>query len=261
MNLYPVWPAQAHAAGWVGEPAARLCPDSVLEFATMAPIHLLLASNSPRRRELLGLTGWEFRIRPAVIDETPLPDEEPGAYVRRLAEGKALAAGSLAQPGEIVLGADTTVADGSLILGKPADAAEAAEMLRRLRGREHRVFTAVALYDPRGGRLLSDLCATHVPMRDYTDEEIERYVASGDPLDKAGAYAIQHPEFQPVTALRGCFASVMGLPLCHLQRLLVRFGLDPRAELPKADLPRACQAALQYDCSIFPAVLRGEDVG
>ena len=261
MNLHPDWLSRAFATERAGDWAGRAGPDSVLEFGAMAPIHLLLASNSPRRRELLGLTGWEFRTRPAEIDETPLPGEEPGAYVRRLAEGKARAAGSLALAGEIVLGADTTVADGSLILGKPADAAEAAEMLRRLRGREHRVFTAVALYDPRGGRLISDLCATRVPMRAYTDEEIQRYVASGDPLDKAGAYAIQHPEFHPVTVLRGCFASVMGLPLCHVQRLLVRLGLEPQRDMPKAEVPAACQAGLQYDCSIFPAVLRGEDVG
>ncbi len=222
----------------------------------MSPTQLLLASNSPRRKELLGLTGWGFRIRAVEIDETPQADEAPAAYVRRLAEEKARAAADQAGPGEIVLGADTTVADGALILGKPRDAQEAREMLALLRGREHRVYTAVALFDPLSRRLVSDVCATRVPMRAYSDAEIESYVAGGDPLDKAGGYAIQHPQFQPVTALSGCYASVMGLPLCHLQRSLAGFGLRP-----PVDLPAACQAALHYDCPVYPAVLRGEDAG
>ena len=134
---------------------------------------LLLASNSPRRRQLLGLTGWTFTVKPAEVDETPQPGEHPGAYVTRLAADKARAAGSLASPGTLVIGADTTVADGNLILGKPADAAEARDMLSRLRGRVHYVYTALAIYEVETGRLETDLCVTRVPMRDYSDLEIE----------------------------------------------------------------------------------------
>lgn len=222
----------------------------------MAVSKLWLASNSPRRRELLALTGLEFVIRPTRLDETPLGGESPSTYVRRLAEEKSRAAGQSASPGVLVLGADTTVADGDDILGKPEGADEAREMLRRLRNKIHRVFTAVSLYDPGSGAQVSEVCATQVPMRDYTDEEIEAYVASGDPLDKAGAYAIQHAQFKPVPALSGCYASVMGLPLCHLARALRVFNVEPQG-----DLPAACQRALHYDCPIYQAVQRGEQIG
>ncbi len=228
----------------------------MLEFALMTLPDLLLASNSPRRRRLLNLTGWSFEVRAVEIDETPLTGELPAGYVLRLAEAKARAAAGLAPQGALVLAADTTVADGDVILGKPADPDEAAAMLRRLRGRTHRVFTALALFQPESGRLETDLCATSVPMRHYSDEEIARYVASGDPLDKAGAYAIQHAGFHPVDGLQGCYACVVGLPLCHLQRSLLKFGLGPRA-----GVPAACQRELGYACPVFEAVLRGEDAG
>jgi MAF protein len=217
---------------------------------------ILLASNSPRRRQLLSLTGWEFTVRPVEIDETPQPDETPEDYVTRLAQTKARSAAQTAPAGWLVLGADTTVADGSLILGKPADAAEAREMLLRLRGKEHRVCTAIAIVDPASGAISSNLCVTQVPMRDYSDAEVEAYVATGDPLDKAGAYAIQHAEFHPVERLQGCYASVMGLPLCHLMVTLRQLGLSPAQ-----DVPQACQASLDYACPIHAAVLSGERVG
>ncbi len=105
-------------------------------------------------------------------------------------------------------------------------------------------------------QLITDLCVTDVPMRNYSDEEIEAYVLSGDPLDKAGAYAIQHREFHPVENMKGCYASVMGLPLCHLIRVLQRMGV-----YPGADIPAACQSLLQYQCPVSPAILRGELVG
>ena len=217
---------------------------------------LLLASNSPRRRQLLELTGWTFTVQPAEVDETPQPGELPGAYVTRLAADKARAAGSLISPGTLIIGADTTVADGTLILGKPVDAAEARDMLGRLRGRIHHVYTALAIYDVESGRLETDLCVTRVPMRDYSDLEIEEYVATGDPLDKAGAYAIQHPGFQPVVGLTGCYACVVGLPLCHLQRSMRKFGAAPIG-----DVPRACQTALSYACPVFTQILSGEEAG
>ncbi len=152
----------------------------------------------------------------------------------------------------LIIAADTTVADEGNILGKPADAAEAESMLRRLRGRQHQVYTALAVLRTADGRLWHDLGVTDVPMRLYSDEEIQSYVSSGDPLDKAGAYAIQHAGFHPVASLQGCYANVMGLPLCHLTRLLRQVGIQP--EQPVAD---ACQAALAYTCGVYAQILGG----
>jgi MAF protein len=211
---------------------------------------LLLASNSPRRRQLLALGGWTFHMQATEVDERPQTEEHPGDYVLRLAEGKARAAAHLAESGDLVIAADTTVADGMTILGKPADASQAAEMLTRLRGRVHRVYTAVAVFCPEDGVLLTDLCVTDVPMRNYSDEELHAYVASGDPLDKAGAYAIQHAGFHPVDRLEGCYANVVGLPLCHLTRTLRKTGV-----LPNSDVPRGCQEMLGYHCPIFEQIL------
>ncbi len=207
----------------------------------MAPT-FFLASNSPRRRQLLSLTGWNFSVRPVDIDERPLPGELPPDYVLRLAESKARAAGALASPGELILAADTTVADGERILGKPGDAAEARAMLQSLRGREHVVYTAIAIFDPAAVHLVTDLCAAHVLMRGYTDVEIDTYIASGDPFDKAGAYAIQNQGFHPVERVSGCYACVVGLPLCQVVRAMAQFGLKP----PR-DISAACPEALQID--------------
>jgi len=214
---------------------------------------LILASNSPRRRQLLALGGWSFRITPVEVDEAPLPGEHPRLYVLRLAENKARAAAARSDSGAIVVAADTTVADGGRILGKPSDAVEADAMLRSLRGRTHQVYTALAVYQPSTGQLLTDWCLTDVPMRDYTDEEMHAYIATGDPFDKAGAYAIQHPEFNPVDQLTGCYANVMGLPLCHLSRTLAKLGVKP-----EADIAQACQSTLFYSCLIYQQVLRLE---
>jgi MAF protein len=226
----------------------------MLESMAMLVSSLILASNSPRRRQLLALTGREFFVRPASIDEQPHPAEAPGEYVLRLACEKARAA--RADGSSLVIGSDTTVALGMDILGKPADPADARAMLTKLRGREHTVYTAVAIYDPSCGQIASELCASRVPMRPYSDAELDAYIASGDPLDKAGAYAIQHSEFHPVEDFAGCFASVMGLPLCHLERAFRRLGSPS-----PADVPAACQAELNYRCPIFAAVLRGETAG
>lgn len=209
---------------------------------------ILLASNSPRRRELLALGGWPFYVQPADVDETPGADEAPAGYVLRLAESKARAAAG-PDGAQLVLAADTTVVDQGAILGKPRHAAEARQMLLRLRGRTHQVLTALAVLYLPSGRLLTDLCATDVPMRAYTDAEIDAYVASGDPLDKAGAYAIQHSEFHPVENLAGCYANVVGLPLCQLAGMLFKLGLPVHA-----DLPHTCQAALGYACPVYQQV-------
>jgi MAF protein len=222
---------------------------------TEEPI-LVLASNSPRRHELLSLGGWDFLVRPADVDESLRPGEAPRTYVLRLAEEKARACAETARPGETIVAADTAVTLDGDILGKPASKAEAVDMLRRLRGRRHQVCTGVAVVDTATSNLVTDLCVTDVPMRAYSEEEIQAYVLTGDPLDKAGAYAIQHAGFRPVESLAGCYASVMGLPLCHLTRSLRKVNISPQK-----DLAAECQAALQYECPIFPRVLAGEDIG
>ncbi len=220
-------------------------------------MRLVLASNSPRRKQLLRVGGWTFTVMPAEIDERSLPGENPLAYVLRLAESKARMVAGLAPDEALVVAADTTVVDrterGEVILGKPSDAVEAEAMLRRLRGRTHQVYTGLAVFRPADGILLTDWCATAVPMRAYTDAEMQAYIASGDPIDKAGAYAIQHPGFRPVENLDGCYANVMGLPLCHLTRTLGRLGIHP-----SADVPAGCQALLHYDCPVFNQVLHFE---
>jgi len=219
----------------------------------MAP-KLILASNSPRRRQLLALTGWDFDIRPVDIDETPLPNENPASYVLRLAENKARAASLAAQPGEVILTADTTVADDGRILGKPVDAADARQILRSLRGRAHTVFTAIGVAQFQSSRPITDLCATQVWMRDYTDAEIEAYIASGDPFDKAGAYAIQNPAFDPAERLEGCYACVVGLPICHVVRALAPFGFETASPISTS-----CPEVLQMDspCPAADTILRG----
>lgn len=214
---------------------------------------LLLASNSPRRKELLKLGGWEFKLLPVDIDETPLAAELPADYVRRLAVAKARAASRVTSEPGVIVAADTTVAccgvNGEQILGKPTDARQAEAMLRQLRGRSHRVYTALALLPPSATDPLVDCCASEVPMREYSDSEMAAYIASGDPLDKAGAYAIQHAGFHPVEAMHDCYANVMGLPLCHLARNLSRLG-----EPAMTDLPQACQLALDYTCRVYPRI-------
>ncbi len=214
---------------------------------------LSLASASPRRRELLSLGAWMFHVLPVNIDETPAPGEPPLEYVMRMAVSKAQAAVGKLHPGGIAIAADTTVADGTDILGKPANSQQAAAMLWQLRGRTHQVHTAIAVIREGETEPLTDLCTTDVPMRQYTDEEIFTYIGTGDPFDKAGGYAIQHPRFRPVTSLDGCYANVVGLPLCHLTRLLRKFDMPPRA-----DIPAECQKFLEYDCPIFASILAGD---
>lgn len=215
---------------------------------------LILASASPRRRQLLALGGWAFDVRPAHADETPLRGEAPEAFVRRLSEAKARLAAQGVNGHALVIGSDTTVVLDGEVINKPADAAEATAMLQRLRGRTHEVLTAITVLDTATGAAYTDLARSRVPMRHYGADEIAAYVATGDPLDKAGAYAIQHPGFQPVArgAFMDCFANVMGLPLCHLLRRLRALGLDALT-----DLPAACQRFIPYDCSVYPDILDG----
>ncbi|MFN2198447.1 MAG: Maf family protein [Anaerolineales bacterium] len=214
-------------------------------------MNVILASNSPRRRQLLGLTGLDFRIHAADVDETPLDAEPADVYVQRLAANKARAVGAQATPGSIVIAADTTVVDGNQILGKPVDNQDAARMLRQLRGRTHQVYTAIAVL--RDSDLILECCGTDVPMREYSDAEMQTYIESGDPLDKAGAYAIQHAGFHPVESLQGCYANVVGLPLCHLARALRKFEIEMAS-----NLPLECQSTIGYECPIYQALLQIE---
>jgi len=211
---------------------------------------LTLASASPRRQELLRLTGWEITSRPGEVDERPEPGESPEPLTQRLAINKARAVG-----GELVLGADTVVVLENEMLGKPAGQAEAEAMLRALRGRTHRVISSIALVDGAGRTVALDTCVSEVPMREYGEAEIAQYLRSGSPLDKAGGYGIQDGDFNPVNMdqMHDCFANVMGLPLCHLLRNLRKLGYEP-----PADVPGACQAHTSYNCPVYPAILRGE---
>ena len=137
-----------------------------------------------------------------------------------------------AGPENIIIGSDTAVIDGNEILGKPKDKEDAEKMLKQLRGRTHQVYTGVAIYRVRDGKMLTELCITDVPMRAYSDDEIKAYVQTGDPMDKAGAYAIQHPDFQPVASMHGCYASVMGLPMCHVVRALRKLDIQLHGRYP-----------------------------
>ncbi|OSQ43579.1 Maf family protein [Marivita geojedonensis] len=182
---------------------------------------LILGSGSPRRRELLAQIGVEADdIRPPDIDEDPRPGELPRPYCVRLAREKALAIP--AGDDEIVLSADTTVALGRRILGKPADAAEAAEFLFALSGRRHRVVTAVAVR--RGGQLWERDVVTQVKMKRLSDAEVNAYLASEDWRGKAGGYAIQGPAGAFVPWISGSFSAVVGLPLAETANLLVAAG-------------------------------------
>lgn len=216
---------------------------------------LILASNSPRRKELLTLTGLSFNAMPVDVDETPRPGEDPLACVVRLSEAKAAASLELIQhmtnpTDSIIIASDTLVTFQDRIYGKPVDAADVLRMLTELRGRTHSVLTAITITDPANGRTVTDLCETSVPMRNYSDSELNEYIITGDPLDKAGAYGIQHPGFKPVEQLHGCYASVMGLPLCHLTRALAAFQI-----FPPGDVPTACQVRLSYCCPVYTSIL------
>ena len=216
----------------------------------MEKVKFVLASNSPRRRQLFGLSGWDFTVIAADVDETPFENESPREYVVRLAQAKASAVQARAEVDAVIIGSDTTVVDGNEILGKPVDENDARRMLKQLRGRTHQVMTAIAV--SQNGRMSTDISIIDVPMRNYSDDEVEAYIKTGDPMDKAGAYAIQHAEFQPVVRMEGCYAGVMGLPMCHVLRVLRTFELAP-----PVDVPAACQSLLQYDCKVSPEILSG----
>jgi MAF protein len=215
---------------------------------------LILASSSPRRRELLALGGQSFQVISADVDETPMAGEEPRDYVLRLAAEKARAAADSSDNiNALIIAADTTVVDEGNIIGKPVDQADATRVLKSMRGRTHEVYSGIAIYRKSDGMVMTDLAFTEVPMRNYSDAEIDAYVASGEPLDKAGAYGIQHAGFHPVAKMEGCFANVIGQPLCHLKRSLQKMGVSF-----DQDLSAACQAHLSYDCPVTEKILAFE---
>lgn len=216
----------------------------------MSEWQLILASQSPRRRELLSLLGLPFEVMAADVREAPRAHEAPAELVSRLSRAKAHGAELDGRDRALVIACDTIVAlkDGAgeaEILGKPRDRAEARAMLRRLRERSHLVYSAATVWNPMQGAA-TDLVETRVRMRPYSEAEIEAYVASGDGLDKAGAYAIQHQSFDPVDKIEGCYASVMGLPLCHVVRRLRHRGV----KLP-TDVPAACQSHTGHTCRVY----------
>ena len=185
---------------------------------------LFLASASPRRRELLAQIGVPFSLLSVSVDETPSPTETPEAYVERVARDKALT--GLANLGDgqgCVLGADTSVVLDQHILGKPVDRADGLAMLAALSGRTHRVMTAVALASREACEVRTVI--SEVAFRTISDDEAERYWASGEPLDKAGGYAIQGWGAVFVSQLHGSYSAVVGLPLCETAQLLDAFGL------------------------------------
>jgi septum formation protein len=184
---------------------------------------LVLASASPRRRELLALLDRPFEVVTVDVDERPGPDERAPDLVERLAVAKARAGHDLV-PDAVVIGADTVVALDDEVLGKPRDRADAARMLRRLSGVTHRVLTGVAVVD--GERLTREVTVTEVTFAELGDDAIERYVATGEPDDKAGAYGIQGRGGTFVTSIRGSYHNVVGLPVAQLAALLAALSDD-----------------------------------
>jgi len=195
---------------------------------------LILASASPRRRELLSRLDVDFLVRPSNVNEDPLPGESPLQTQHRITREKARAAerglatrdwqanqspiSKLHSP--VIIACDTTVLLDGAMLNKPADANEARDMLRKLRGRVHAVQSAIVIRRDDDEQV--DIVTSQVAMRDYSDREIETYIATGDAFDKAGSYAVQHEHFKPVREIRGCPLNVIGLSLCHLRARLPR---------------------------------------
>jgi septum formation protein len=207
---------------------------------------LVLASSSPRRRELLTQAGFSFQVHPAHVPEEHVPGETPVAYVSRLAREKAqavfdelTAASAMSQDSSslAVLGADTIVTLDDQILGKPADAADAARMLRLLSGRTHRVITGVALITAGSTEVAAEVTAVHfLPL---SDEDIAAYIATGEPMDKAGAYAIQGRAACWIPRIEGCYSNVVGLPIALVSKLIESRLREPREfSTAPANLPR-----------------------
>lgn len=190
----------------------------------MPHMKLILASASPRRAQVLRDAGFAFQIISSALDETPFDGESPQDLVRRLAENKAHLVAQRAVGPVLVIAADTLVAIDSQILGKPRDAGEAREMLRQLAGRTHHVHTGLAVIRLPDENSRIELETTQVSFAPFSDEEISAYISTGEPFDKAGAYAVQGRGGRFVTRIEGCYFNVVGLPLARLYRLLREMG-------------------------------------
>lgn len=189
---------------------------------------MILASQSPRRRELLGQIGFSFTVRPAKGEELAHPELTPAQLVEELARQKALEVSAEAASDDVVVAADTVVAIDGKVLGKPHDKVHAAQMLSALSGREHTVYTGVAV--KRGETLLVEHEATQVRFRPLTEREIDLYIQTGEPMDKAGSYGIQGYGALLVEGIRGDYFNVVGLPICRLGRMLAQVGEDALAQ-------------------------------
>ncbi len=205
---------------------------------------------------MISWLGWSFQSVPSNVDETSRNGESALDYVQRVAYEKSKAWIDEAVDEDIIIAADTIVIRDGVILGKPTDAQNAMKMLKSLRNREHQVATALSVRQVGCAVPVSDLCVSTVKMRDYSDKEIDNYVASGDPLDKAGAYAIQNPDFHPSMNFAGCFTSVMGMPLCHLERTLRKI-----AGYKKMNMAEICRKNMKYNCPITTQVMLGKQIG
>src|SRR5690606_31268672 len=196
-------------------------------------MEFILASQSPRRQELIRLYDFPVRVQIADVDEESITDDDPKANVVGTARLKAEAVAANAGDDAIIIAADTVVALDGEMLGKPANDADALEMLRRLRGRTHQVYTGIALLNTATGQMVTGVSTTDVTMRNYDEREMRNYIASGDPFDKAGGYAIQNERFRPVARLKGCYTGVVGLPLCYLTNALKEMGIETKVPVAR----------------------------
>ena len=207
---------------------------------------IILASASPRRLELLSQLGMDFQVTPSDIPEEQLAGESAEEMTRRLSLEKALAVSHQISEG-YVIGADSTVVWEGRSIGKPVDAEDARRMLRELRGTSHQVTTGVTVVDAASGRHITDALTSDIILRDYSDAEIEASIATGTPMDKAGAYAIQDQELRPGEMVSGCYPNVIGLPICRLLEMLAELGCS----LPPLEFPQAA-ANCRRDCPFRP---------
>ena len=210
--------------------------------AEAPPKSLTLASASPRRRQLMQALDMDFQVQPSSIPEEPEPGELPVDLVRRLALAKARAVASGVSEG-LVIGADSVVVYQGEVSGKPGTAEEARRMLTSLRGNVHEVFSGVAVVNAATGEHLLSSETTQVVMRDYSDMELDAYIASGSPMDKAGAYGVQDVDFHPAREVHGCYSNVVGLPLCTLLRMMREMGYEDTRDIPDS---------LVQDCTDCP---------
>ena len=205
--------------GSVGEASSMETTLAAADSSVVTTPGITLASASPRRRELMDILGLDFAIIPADLSEDPIPGETPVEMVRRLSLEKAQAVAANLQSG-LVIGADSTVVFEGLAVGKPVDDDDARRMLQELRGTTHHVSTGITVMDAASGKSLSDAMTSEITLRYLSDQEIESSIASGVPMDKAGAYAVQDTELRPASDWQGCYNNIVGLPVCRLVEML-----------------------------------------